>query len=623
MSSRPEPVGPFCHGQFLPPPLQHLCRGFLNPHENQRLNLVTRRTNRDHHPHRDGHQITDHHHPHCGQTVVDEEHSFLKSEENQRYDEWIAPYVDPKPNVAIEMLFRRPQSILKRNFLFNLCVERIPSWRSVQTIVLTSVPCPSLPPAFVLLTNLQDLKITRCNLESLPNDFGALRAKLTSVHLGYNRLSTFDPEICMLTRLTKLNLIDNAIDGPLPREFERLVHLTDLDLSFNSIHSVPPSLCGLTNLTSLNLDNNDIYEALPDALGDLTGLTNLDLGFNSCDTLPDSICALRNLRRLILNGNNLTSLPSQFDKIRSLEHLELSMNRFDHLPSTLTLLPRLRTLFMDNNRLFYLPDTIGNLTSLTNLWLNNERISVLPSSFASLTNLRQLVLNWSCLQIPPQPTALAGIDAIRDWFKVHRHQPKLLNFSFSNVRNHQHILLAFDRFFSSAILTPLCYEIRDSKERGFNGTKGRRNLAIAAVNDFLTRTRLQHTNLSFEFRYSPNIHMIEDFHRDARSDDTRARRMIINVSTNSVEHTWFDTDPSHLEERISHSDLRNPLRIPFRNQGSGTYMSRSTLHAIPPIPLQARALVIVSWSWAQCVSHSDEINAVTAALFSSNTIQLL
>ncbi len=139
------------------------------------------------------------------------------------------------------------------------------------------------------------------------------------------------------SRLTALDLNDNALAGRLPDSFVDLSALTSLDLSGNRNlgGSIPATLGSLVALTSLDLSGSGWTGPIPVELGSLTALTTLDLSDNA------------------LSGE----FPSQLGNLTSLTALYLS----------------------DNAALGGDLDHLTNLTSLTTLVLTGTRLCVNPT----------------------------------------------------------------------------------------------------------------------------------------------------------------------------------------------------------------------------------------------------
>jgi Leucine-rich repeat (LRR) protein len=113
-------------------------------------------------------------------------------------------------------------------------------------------------------------------------------ARIVTLYLRNNQLSSLPVEIGMLTGLKELDLNGNQLTS-LPAEIGRLTGLTVLDLRRNQLTSLPVESGMLTGLTTLYLDNNQLT-SLPVEIGELTGLERLDLSYNPLTTPPMEVC---------------------------------------------------------------------------------------------------------------------------------------------------------------------------------------------------------------------------------------------------------------------------------------------------------------------------------------------
>ena len=225
-------------------------------------------------------------------------------------------------------------------------------------------------------------------------------------------------------RVTRLNLNNRNLTGPIPPELGTMAHLTGLDLSLNNLTgSIPPELGALTNLSSLDLSGNNLTGSIPPELG-----------------------ALTNLERLVLFRNNLTGpLPSEFVNLVNLERLSIVRNNGLCAPADATFRAWLATVdsfqgtvcSADRAALVALYNATGgeNWTRKTNwsssvpvgewsgvttdgdgrvtrLNLNNRNLTgPLPPELGTMAHLESLVLNNNNLtgSIPPELGALTNL----------------------------------------------------------------------------------------------------------------------------------------------------------------------------------------------------------------------
>jgi len=149
---------------------------------------------------------------------------------------------------------------------------------------------------------------------------------------------------------------------------------------------VPPSIGRLINLKVLVLDTNDLY-TIPKEISLLQSLERLALGNNYLSSLPHGMDRLSHLRSLHLGNNKFEAFPLELCELQALEFLDLSANLLVAVPCDVSKLVNLKTLLLNYNKIIQLPDSICELTGLECLWLGNNRIKSLPRDFGNLVRL--------------------------------------------------------------------------------------------------------------------------------------------------------------------------------------------------------------------------------------------
>ncbi|XP_056115625.1 extracellular matrix protein 2 [Rhinichthys klamathensis goyatoka] len=249
---------------------------------------------------------------------------------------------------------------------------------------------PALPPS------LLELKINDNKLSGLtPHSFKGLSQLLTLelednyFHDGNVSPLAFKP----LKRLIYLRLDDNkfrAIPSGLPASVQEL-HLSD-----NKIEVVHSGLLNkTTNLRVLNLSHNRIREDRihPRAWIHLLKLEYLDLSHNKLVHVPSFLPA--GLRQLILHHNQIERIPGYvFGHLRpGLDSLHLSYNRLRedgiNEVSFMGLYNSLTELLLDHNQLRSIPRGILQLKALQHLTLNHNYISYITMNSLCDTTARE------------------------------------------------------------------------------------------------------------------------------------------------------------------------------------------------------------------------------------------
>ena len=78
-----------------------------------------------------------------------------------------------------------------------------------------------------------------------------------------------------MENLTKLNLINNALTGPIPSQLGLMTSLTYLNLEGNNFSgTIPSEILMLTNMKELRLQDNSLTGKVPNELVSMVGLAS-------------------------------------------------------------------------------------------------------------------------------------------------------------------------------------------------------------------------------------------------------------------------------------------------------------------------------------------------------------
>ena len=183
---------------------------------------------------------------------------------------------------------------------------------------------------------------------------------------------------CTDGRVTKLQLQNHNLNGPLPTELGALSALEELNLADNHLSGpIPPELGNLSQLINLYLGNN-LSGPIPLELGNLANLEQFGLGDNPFGgSIPAWLGNLSNLTFLHLMNCNLDGpIPPELGNLTRLKRLVLGKNHLGgSIPAELAALPDLEGLYLEHNRLSgAIPSGLGSLP-LRYLWLNHNQLS--------------------------------------------------------------------------------------------------------------------------------------------------------------------------------------------------------------------------------------------------------
>jgi M6 family metalloprotease-like protein len=171
-------------------------------------------------------------------------------------------------------------------------------------------------------------------------------------------------------RVFSIDLRDNNLEGPIPKEIGQLLGLDFLVLGNKISGPIPKEIGQLANLRVMDLGGNRIIGSIPPEVGNLKKMRQLILGWNQLsDSIPKEIGNLSVLGQLNLKGNQLVgSIPKEIGKLANLRSLELEGNKLSGaVPLELNQLAKLGSITIENNMFTSLPD----LSVLKNIYLFN------------------------------------------------------------------------------------------------------------------------------------------------------------------------------------------------------------------------------------------------------------
>lgn len=239
------------------------------------------------------------------------------------------------------------------------------------------------------------------------------------------RVETTDP---LYHGLKKLKIRGKDLHA-LPQVLFTMLELEVLDLSparescldFR-LPLVPPSIGKLINLKVLMLDTNELY-SVPKEISLLQSLERLSLSNNRLTSLPHGMARLKRLRSLHLANNKFEAFPLEVCDLEALEFLDLSDNLLVSIPADISKLVNLKTLLLNYNKLIELPDSLCELIHMECLWLGKNRLKSLPRDFGNLVNLdwgyryTSSVLEDNPLINPPIEVCRKGPVKIKQYFE--------------------------------------------------------------------------------------------------------------------------------------------------------------------------------------------------------------
>ena len=174
---------------------------------------------------------------------------------------------------------------------------------------------------------------------------------------------------CDAGHVSRLEMDQNYLNGPLPPDIANLTEMRVLSLTFTGLTGeIPAQIGDLTNLLRLDLSGDLLSGPIPTTLGNLTNLEGLFLYYNQLTgPIPRELGKLVNLDRLILFHNQLSGpIPAELGSMSGLIFLSLQDNQLSgSIPPSLGQLTNLCDLDLSFNHLTgALPPELGNLTRI-------------------------------------------------------------------------------------------------------------------------------------------------------------------------------------------------------------------------------------------------------------------
>lgn len=176
---------------------------------------------------------------------------------------------------------------------------------TLKTLEYSDKQAPAIPDAVFSAIGssvITSVNFSKNQLTEVPLRIVELKDSACDVNLGFNKIPTISLNLCMLLKLTFLDMRNNFL-ASLPDELEALPRLQSITLSFNRFKTFPDVLYRIPTLETILISTNQIGSIDPLQLIKLTKLSSLDLQNNDLLQIPPELGNCESLRSLNLEGN--------------------------------------------------------------------------------------------------------------------------------------------------------------------------------------------------------------------------------------------------------------------------------------------------------------------------------
>lgn len=187
---------------------------------------------------------------------------------------------------------------------------------------------------------------------------------LQALKLSGNEINSYPPGFSDLYNLLYFASYNNEFSS-FPPDLKKLGNLNYLEFFASKIDSIPSDIAYLSRLKTLKISSTNDTLKLPATLKYLKNLKDVTIENCILDSFPKEVFKIPNLYYLNLTNTNVFYITKHFERFINLEVLILDANQLQSLPFDIYKAKKLRFLSVKNNHLQKLPDTICQLENLT------------------------------------------------------------------------------------------------------------------------------------------------------------------------------------------------------------------------------------------------------------------
>lgn len=187
---------------------------------------------------------------------------------------------------------------------------------------------------------------------------------LQALKLSGNEVNTFPPGFGDMYNLLYFASYNNEFTS-FPADIKKLGNLNYLEFFGSKIDSIPADIAYLSKLKTLKFSSSNDTLKLPTTLKWLKNLKDVTIENCVLDSFPKELFKIPNINFLNITNANVFYITKHFERFTNLEVLVLDGNQLQTLPFDIYKAKKLRFLSVKNNHLQKMPDTICQLESLT------------------------------------------------------------------------------------------------------------------------------------------------------------------------------------------------------------------------------------------------------------------
>jgi Leucine-rich repeat (LRR) protein len=206
-------------------------------------------------------------------------------------------------------------------------IQRIKQLKNLENLIIT-VSTGVLPDVIFELVYLKELTISGRCIEFISEKICNL-SNLTYLSIRGTSIRNLPSEISHLTKLEKINFMENPFLSNLPNSLINLINLRAIAISYSGFSAFPDILFQFDFLTELYIGGINInFQTLEKIFAVFSVLKVIVLNRCNIVEIPDNISLCSKLESIDVSDNKLHKMPKTISNLRNLSELDLVGNLF-------------------------------------------------------------------------------------------------------------------------------------------------------------------------------------------------------------------------------------------------------------------------------------------------------